>query len=304
MKDYYKILGVETNADMKQIKKAYRSLSMKYHPDHNNTQEGAEKMREINEAYETLGDEDKKRVYDQQNSPPVQQQAQDIHAAARENMMRQFSAFSNNQFFQSVFSGSGNMRVFHNGREVFANGKEVPEVINHNLTINMAQCYHGASLNISFPRWQVINNQKISETTNTTLHISPGIRSGEVITLTGEGNILAPDNKGDVRITIMVHEGEMEFQRVGEDLLMTKEITLKEALTSFHFKINHPSGKAYGISNNVKTTKTIITDNYQKVHTGMGMIRENAKGNMIIKFKVKYPDSLTDEQVDALSTLL
>ena len=70
MKKYYEILGVDKNSSSKDIKKAYRSLSMKYHPDHNSDSNATEKMAEINEAYETLSDDNKKQEYDNQTNSP------------------------------------------------------------------------------------------------------------------------------------------------------------------------------------------------------------------------------------------
>ena len=313
MKDYYKILGVSRDADAKDVKKAYRGLSMKYHPDHNDATDAGEKMAEINEAYEVLGDATQRTDYDNKTDPnkPTQNarsRHEDIirqqHEAMRRHQAMHGNPFANNPFFQTVFSGQmGNTRVFHNGREVFSNGRQIPETISHTMEISMFQCYHGCTIGFAYMRWQVINNEKINEKQSAQISISAGIRSGEKIVLKGAGNSLADDNRGDVEITIMVADDPM-FKRVGDDLHTAQEIPLRAALTNFSLQLKHPSGKMYAIRNNVKETKTIITPGYRKVLPGLGIKRQNTAGCMVVEFKIKFPKELTDEQVDAMTNAL
>lgn len=311
MKDFYKILGVPRDADAKEIKKAYRGLSMKYHPDHNDALDAGEKMAEINEAYEVLGDATQRSDYDNKtnaNNPAqnARSRHEDIIRQQHEAMRRHQAnihgnPFANNPFFQSVFSGQmGNTRVFHNGQEVFSNGRQVPETISHTMEISMFQCYHGCTIGFGYMRWQVINNEKINEKQSAQISISPGIRCGEKITLKGAGNMLADDNRGDVVITVMIADDPM-FKRIGDDLHTVQEIPLRAALTNFTLQLKHPSGKMYAIRNNVKETNTIITPGYRKVLPGMGLKRQNTTGCMVVEFKIKFPKELTDEQVDAMT---
>ena len=89
--------------------------------------------------------------------------------------------------------------------------------------------------------------------------------------------------------------------RKGMDLYFEKNITLKEALCGFSFDIEHINGKTYTINNN---TGKIITPQFQKVVPGMGMQRGDEGGNLVINFKIKFPENLTDEQRTKLGEIL
>jgi molecular chaperone DnaJ len=123
MKDYYKILEVEENASEDEIKKSFRSLSKKYHPDLN--PDGGEKFKEINEAYETLGDSNKRAIYNQQKNNPYRN-----------------SEFE--QFFNSMFGGS--QPNFSNQRR-----RQAPDKI-IKIQVTPIESYLGQQKNITYFR--------------------------------------------------------------------------------------------------------------------------------------------------------
>jgi DnaJ family protein A protein 2 len=86
------------------------------------------------------------------------------------------------------------------------------------------------------------------------------------------------------------------------DLFYRKSITLKEALCGFAFEIPHLNGKVLSLNN--RSNPTVIKPNYRKIVQGLGMIRENAYGNLIIEFDIEFPESLTGEQITGFETLL
>jgi DnaJ-class molecular chaperone len=110
------------------------------------------------------------------------------------------------------------------------------------------------------------------------------------------------DVKGDVKIHIVI-KNETEFIRKGLDLYYTKNISLKDALIGFSFDLHHLSGKRYTINNN---TGKVITTDYKKMVKNMGIKRERQHpappmvGNLIISFKIIFPEELTKEQREAI----
>ena len=90
------------------------------------------------------------------------------------------------------------------------------------------------------------------------------------------------------------------FERRGLDLYLEKQISLKESLCGFSFELKYLNDKVYTINNQIGN---IIPPDYKKIIPGMGLTRENAKGNLIITFKIVFPSSLTQEQIDKLNDL-
>ena len=115
-----------------------------------------------------------------------------------------------------------------------------------------------------------------------------------------KGNILSENNKGDIKVFIKI-QNDTEFIRNGLDLVLNKTISLKDALCGFVFDMNYLDGRIFKINN---TGGNVITNNYNKVLSGMGMKREEHVGNLIINFNVSFPDRLTEEQINALKQIL
>ena len=122
----------------------------------------------------------------------------------------------------------------------------------------------------------------------------------KLIILKDKGNVLNDQTKGDVKIHIKILN-KSEFKRSGLNLILEKEITLKESLTGFDIEFTHLNGKTYCIKND---EGDIIKPEYQKNITNFGMIRNDTTGNLIIKFRVKFPDKLTVNQVSELKEIL
>ena len=132
-----------------------------------------------------------------------------------------------------------------------------------------------------------------------------GIDNNEIISLADKGDI-KNDVKGDVKIAIKV-KNTTDFQRKGMNLIYEKEITLKESLIGFSFLIKHLSGKDYTINNN---TDKVVTNEHMNIIKQMGMRRERKHpaspmvGDLIIRFKISYPDIITPEQKEAIAKIL
>lgn len=316
---YYETLGVANDASPTDIKKAYRSLSLKYHPDRNPSEEAKSKIQDINAAYETLSDDGKRQQYDMElkfggggGMPGFGMGGMPF---GHMNTMNEFSDINN--IFNMMFAGAGihhmggpggpEIRVFHNGgpginirTEFFHTTNQKPEPIYKNIQITMEQCFNGCSVPIEVDRWRLQNNVRVNERENITLNIPSGINDNETVTLHDKGNIIN-DTRGEVLLTVQIINNS-EFKRNGLDIVLNKKVSLKEALCGFSFEIQHLSGKRMGINNH--NNSTIIKPGYSKVVNGLGITRENVTGNMIINFEVEFPESLTKEQIEALTNIL
>lgn len=294
--NFYKILGVTEKSTDDEIKRAYRKLQMKYHPDKTNGDRDMMQMsQKINEAYETLGDPEKRRHYDMtRNNPFFQQMNDDVDIG---------------DIFSAFFGGGGSMppgvRVFHGG---FPSGfppsfhpgmMQKPTPIIKNIIITMDQVFNGASIPVDIERWVVDNGEKTFEKETIYVDIPQGIDDHEMIILRDKGNVVNENAKGDIKIIVKV-ENNTPFKRCGLDLVLDKTITLKESLCGFSFELER-NGKSYTLNN---SKGNMIPPEYRKVYTGLGLKRGEHTGNMIIIFHIDFPKKLSGEQIDKLAEIL
>lgn len=312
MKDYYNVLGVSKDASPKDIKKAYRGLSMKYHPDHNSDGNATEKMSEINEAYEILGDDNKRSEYDNQGNSPFPGGLHPFatHGAGHE-MNEIFKMFGGSNIFGNM--GGPNMDININGSRVhiFRNGNgfqqhvfrhvQKPQPIVKHISITLEQAYNGCTMEFSYSRWCILNNQKVNEDINRMVQISPGVNNQDNYQLKNQGHVIDDDNKGDLHIVVDIVNNSI-FERRNMDLYFKKELDLKEALCGFNFDFIHLSGKKYTINNDDK--KMVITPGYTRIIPSLGMKTPNEVGNLIIEFNIKFPEKLSHEQIEQISKVL
>tara|TARA_B100001093_G_scaffold520080_1_gene612543 strand:+ start:11102 stop:12022 length:921 start_codon:yes stop_codon:yes gene_type:complete len=306
MKNYYDILGVDEKASESDIKKAFRKLSLKHHPDRGGD---SEKFKEINEAYETLKDGENKEEYDfkrnnpmfsQRGMPPGFMQADDILNNIMKSMMaggpppniNQNSPFGN-PFFKMFVNG----RPVHQGHNHF----QKPAPIVKSIEITLEQSYLGVKLPIELERWIVQNNVKTAEKEKIYIDIPDGIDDNEMIILENRGNIINNGVKGDVKIIVKV-KNETIFERRGIDLILKKKLSLKESLCGFTLNINHINGKVYkinhdGVNNIIKPDASTKLDN-------LGMKRNGSSGGLIILFQIEFPEKLSQEQINKLKDIL
>ena len=292
--NHYQTLGVSENASESEIKKAYRGLSLKYHPDKNNSAEAQTKMHQINDAYSVLGDKEKKTQYDNQRKFQGGGGGMPGH-----NINKEFGDINNlfNTFFNQGGMPGGmpgnfqaNMKVFRNGRPVNVNMR--PNNIVKTVHITLNQSYQGLSLPIEVERSVIRNNEKETEKETIYVELSPGIDSNERITLKGKGNVMN-ELVSDVVLNIQLQKHEL-FERKGMDLVCNREISLKEALCGTVVELQHLNGKKLTL--NTKNNPYIINPGYRHTAREYGMIRNNVRGNLFITFTIKFPSNLNEEQ--------
>jgi DnaJ-class molecular chaperone len=303
--EHYKTLGVEKGSNQETIKKAYRKLSLKYHPDKNDGDDTH--FKEINSAYEILSDPEKRRIYDMQNSNPFMSSSQQFPNgmfSRNHNMPDIFSSMFGDGMFQQFNQNNTNssfnnpnIRVFRNGFEV--NKSRTPEHLTINITINMKQSYEGDSIPVDIKRNIIRYQEKSMETETIYVEIPQGIGHNEIIIVKNKGNVIN-DMKSDVKVKILI-DNDKNYTRNGLNIIYNKEISLKDSLCGFSFELPFINGKKYTINNN---TGNIITPGFLKEINNMGFKRGGHTGSLIIKFDVIFPDQLSNEKIEKISEIL
>jgi len=214
-KSLYETLNVSENASASEIKKAYRTLAKKYHPDMNKEPEAEEKFKEINAAYEVLGDEEKKSQYDMHGDDMFggqnfhdfaqgQGQGADINDILRQMFGQQGGGFGGQAGFGGGFGGQG--------------GFGEPDLdISANLSIDFNTSILGGLKNVS------INGESFD------IKIPEGIKDGQKIRAKNKGKQARGFPRGDLIITLNVEYSD-EYEREDDDLIKSFDIPLKSAL--------------------------------------------------------------------------
>jgi len=302
---HYEVLGIEPTASESEIKKAYRSMSLKYHPDRNQSEEAKTIMQNITGAYEILSDPESKKKYDMQlkfgnNTMPNAGEFDDINNIF--NMM-----FNGIPGMAQQMNGHPNIRVFHNGmqngqfnvRTTFQHIRR-PDNINKKTVISLDQAYTGCVIEVEIERTIETNDEVKKECESMYVNLPSGIMNNETITIPEKGNII-DDKSSNVNITVSI-EAHKEFIRQGQDVIMKKTISLKESLCGFLVEFTYLNGKKMALNNN--ENHTVIKPGYKKVIPNMGINREGKIGNFIIHFDVQFPDTLSEDTRKQLEGVL
>lgn len=241
-KDYYAILGVERNASAEEIKKAYRKLVRKYHPDVSKEKNAEEKTKEINEAYEVLGDATKRSKYDQLGAnwrageefrppPGYQQQGQNYYTSD----FGDIGSGNFSDFFESLFGGQfgGQQRQrspFHQYSHTRAQTSQRGEDLHLKIAVSLQDAFNGAVHTFSIPITS-IDNQGRHQTQNKTLKVKipAGVIAGQQIRLAGQGNPgINRGSAGDLFLEVEFSEHPF-FTADGANIYLTLPITPWEA---------------------------------------------------------------------------
>lgn len=288
-KDYYKILGVTKNASQDEIKKAYRKLAVKYHPDKNpNDKTIEEKFKEINEANEVLSNVEKRKKYDEvgENWKYYQQQGM---SEADFNWSKTDSGGSHNggqfdesnfaDFFESVFGGRFNQR-----QKTFRGSDYKAE-----LHLTLEEAYEGSTQKMQ------VGDQLLH------IKIRPGIKDGQILRMKGKGGKgSAPGQEGDIYITVHIMDHDF-FTRKDNDLYCTVNVDLYTAILGGQAVVKT-------LRNPTKVTIGKETDNGKVLRLkGMGMPIYNTTdqfGDLYVKVQVKLPKNLSAKEIDLFKELL
>jgi len=300
--NYYEVLGLSNNANQDEIKKAYRKLSLKHHPDRSGEKT---KSQELNEAYSVLSDEKKRKQYDMRKNLEFGQDDMQINPEDLMGMF--FNIASGGMSIPGIFPGA-NVHVFRNGvpTQFNMNGFNMhqalqkPTPIIKTIEITIDEAYSGCTKPMEIER--VIKDDNVNKLEKETIYITipKGIDDNEIIIIREKGNMLSDENKGDVKIFIKIINNS-GLTREGLNLVFNKTLSLKESLCGFTFDLPYLGGKTFKINN---TGGTIISPGYKKVIPNLGLERDGHKGNLIIIFSVHYPEKLSETQISSLENIL
>lgn len=214
-KDYYKILGVSRTATPEEIKKAYRTLARKFHPDVSKEENAEEKFKEVGEAYEVLRDKEKRAQYDQFGGQFRHGQSFSPPPGWEENVGG-FGQGNFSSFFENMFGGMGGMG---GGRSdnFFARGDDV----NAKITISLEDAFNGANKSIRRPAGA-------SQSGTVSVKIPAGIEPGKKIRLSGQGKAGMSGKPGDLYLEIQIAPHPL-YRLEGRDVYLDLPITPWEA---------------------------------------------------------------------------
>lgn len=290
--EHLKVLELNNDANEDAIKKSFRRLSMKHHPD----RPGGcnEKFQKINNAFSYLTNKNNEQDEENPFNFAGARHGEPINPQDIFNMM-----FNMND----LFDGSGfnrtdmpNIRVFHNGVPININKKKPPPIVEH-LDITITQSYTGCKIPITIKRWYTKPGMN-EENEKIYVDIPCGIDNNEMIIMRDKGHVESENNRGDVKIFIKVINDSC-FSREGLNIVLNKNISLKDALCGFCFTVDHISGKSYTLRNN-----KIIKPNSKTSLAGMGFKRDDKFGSLDIIFNIEFPDKLDSETINSLQKLL
>jgi len=308
-KDYYNVLGVKKTATQDEIKKSYRKLALKYHPDKNkDNKEAEEKFKEINEANEVLSDKDKRKKYDElgenwkyhQQSGGAQDQGFDWSQYANQgsgytqysygqDQGDSFGGSNFSDFFETLFGGGGGFSSSgKGGRSRAARANMRGEDLSAEMSISLEDAYKGTE------KMFELSGQSIK------LKIKPGIASGQTLRLSGKGGKgVSGGSSGDLLLTIHVLQDPV-YERKSDDLYTDVKVDLYTAVLG---------GKA-----TLKTFKGNINLNIPKEAQsgkvlrlqGLGMPKygkANEFGDMYAKIIVETPVNLNERELKLFQEL-
>jgi len=326
----YEVLGVEKDADPKTLKKAYRKLCLKHHPDKGGDEHT---FKEVNAAYEIISDEKKRALYDQYGLEGVEQEGGPGGPGGGEDL---FSMFFGGGRGRSAGprKGPSTQHPLKVSLNDLYNGKTVKLAINRKVIVGesaecdacrgqgavmeLRQIGPGMITQMQRPcgdcngqgyKAKTKNERKVIE-----VHVEKGASNNQKITFRGMADELPGRETGDVNFILQEKEHDL-FKRKGADLLIMQDISLNQALTGFSLRFNHLDGRdviiktkpGEVIQSEKKDPESGRQTPYMMMVPSEGMpSRGNpfVKGNLFVAFHIVFPKTLTKNVVEKLRDLL
>ena len=291
-KDYYKILGVSRDASEDELKRAYRSLARKYHPDVNPGDSSAEaRFKDINEAYQVLNDRENRQKYDRFGSN--WRRTGSFDEAFRGAGVR---ANASSGGFADLFGGQRDFSDFFEalfgGRQAGRSARPRPPVqadFEDSLDVSLQEIASGGTrvLSLRVPDADGgVRNRRIEVT------IPKGVRDGQRLRIAGEGNLRPDGTRGDVYLRVRTRP-DPRFERRSDDLYADVEIGLAEAMLGAEVPVPTLNGTALSMRVPPETADgTLLRLRGQ----GLAKYRSDERGDLLVRVKVRMPNNLSERE--------
>ena len=287
-KDYYKILGVEREASEADIKKAYRRLARKYHPDVSKEKDAEQRFKEIGEAYEVLKDSQKRESYDQLGAnwkagqefrpPPGWEQAGFGGFGSQSGGFHNASGFSD--FFESMF-GAGFAQSAGSGQAFRQAGQDQSASIN----VSISDAFHGATKTI-----------RLSNGKSLQVKIPAGITSGKKIRLSGQGSPgMNGGPNGDLYLEVTVNN-DAHYELQGKDIYLDVSIAPWEAALGEKVPVTTLSGQL-----EIKIPPG--SQNGRKMRLSGKGLPGSPAGDLYVRLNIVAPPANTDEEKNVYESM-
>ena len=287
-KDYFKILGISRNATDKEIKSAFRKLARQFHPDlHPHDEKAESEFKEINEAYEVLSDETKKKSYEQYLNYWFINRDRKSRDFYTENNDKQFDEYLNFDDFLSDLIG----RFSEVSQDIYSNisSNKNAQSLNldaeFNLQISFLEALNGAKKNL------LVNDERIE------VKIPQGIETGSKIRIKNKGNILSGKGKrGDLLIEVSIKSHPI-WKLKGLDVYADLPLSLDEFALGANITVASPKGDAYLSipSGSLPEQKLILK--------GKGLHNLDTQGDLFFTLKLKLPKNWSADELRLLEKL-
>lgn len=330
MSSYYDVLGVNKAVSQTDIKKAFQKMARKWHPDKNpdNQAEAEQKFKDINEAYEVLKDPEKRSTYDQFGKEGLegmghmpdfsdilrkrQPQVQPVEAVCHISLEDIYNGTTANISVERACECKKcNATGFADGlnhkcKTCKGSGKQTRVVrqgpMIQQIVTGCSSCNGSGKDTTSVTKCSACSgNTYTFEEHTVTYNIEPGMRSDSVAVIPGEGHWIPGTEgaRGEIHVSIEEKSHEL-FTREVENLHLSMEVTLSEALCGFRKTFMHLNGYEMCIE------EDCVNDGETKVLPGDGMpkFRSGGHGHIFIDYVVKYPENLSEDQRSSIYKLL
>jgi DnaJ-class molecular chaperone len=292
---HYEVLGVQPTATKDELKRAFRKLSLKHHPDKG----GSEEMfKEVNAAYKVLSSDAERRKYDMEaKMKAARAQGIPVHPFPPGAAGFSGNPAHINAMFEKMYQmfGQQHQRGDRSGK---------PPAILTRVSVTLEEAYTGKSVPLEIER-NLTDAMGMTTKEKETVYVTvpPGVDNNEMIVLREKGHQTTPAGTsdavcGDVKIVIAV-VNDTPFVRRGLDLYFRKTISLAEALCGFKFEL-----KRFDRSFTVNNVGTVIQPGTRKVVAGLGMQRGEHRGNLVIDFDIRFPTKVSGEAAERVKAAL
>lgn len=309
-KDFYKVLGVSNDSNEDEIKKAYRKLALKFHPDKNSDADAEDKFKEIAEAYEILTDPKKRTIYDQYGEEGLKN---GMSMAGPGSVFRNNYQNDPHATFSSFFHGSDHFDIFFGSdfdgeedsfrRYTFSNmggyeggqrrGQQrlQTDAVVHDLLVSLEEVLHGCTKHVKITRSRLNPDGRSVRSEDKVLNVvvKKGWKAGTKITFPREGDETPNNTPADITFVLKDQE-HPQYKRDGSNIVYTAKITLKEALCGCTVNVPTLDSRMMPLP-----CSDVIKPGAVRRLRGEGLPLPKSpsqRGDLVVEFQVLFPDRI------------